>query len=222
MAGRRYVSGQGPVRTKPRIGVVTAIFMISLALLCDGLQIALSALASIKTIGIVFMPVAWLLSVAVMFTFFLWFTFARVNYFDRNLSVSIFAIVAEMVPFLNLLPSITFGVAALIFTSRHEDGKSSLFLRAKKRYEGMTEMEQVEARLGAKKRFARDQANRAAQRVAGREEQPKAPMDFASAEAELRRRRARNPDIEATLYDPEEEATRKDQEKRSTRRADWF
>lgn len=233
MASSRYVAGQGPVRTKPRIGIVTAILMVAVALMCDLFQAATSLLSSVEGVGFALLPLAWLASATTFSIFAVWFALLHVNYLDRNAAVRLFTIIvtfaAEFVPFFNVLPAITFGVVALINVTRYEDGKSGMFVRAKRRYLSMNADERAQAQHSAQVRFDRDQKSRVATQIRKRGgSSPSDRGDFESAEAELKARRIKRqqglnePAVEATFYDAEEEAMLRDVERRKNRRKDWF
>lgn len=113
-----------------RVSVLTALFMMIVALLFDMLQFFVSFLHALPVIGnaaaIVF---TWFLGVIATISFALWFTLLGVSYFGKNstkkLTVVIGATVAEMVPIINALPAITLGVAAIILIARSEDSKGA-------------------------------------------------------------------------------------------------
>lgn len=205
--------------------------MIAIALLCDVFQWIASLLASIEKFGLAFIPLVWVVSVGTFFIFLVWFAVLRVNYLERNTAVRLFTIIlafsVELVPFFNMLPAITFGVIALISTTRYEDGKSGLFVRAKRNYLHMNQAERLAVEHSAQERFVKDQGSLAALRVQKRVEKaggegPPNIERFEDAENELKRRRRQNPRIEATLYDAEEEAMMRNLEKQKTRKSNWF
>lgn len=122
----RYISGQGPVREKTRIGNITAGLMIGVALIFDAVQFFLSMLATIDAIGWGIVALAWFVSYLAFIIFGLWFFVCRINYFTGKQAalrlLSVFsAIVLEMMPLVMNLPAVTAGVVAVIVTSRIED-----------------------------------------------------------------------------------------------------
>ncbi len=122
----RYISGQGPVREKTRIGPLTAGFMVGFALLFDAIQFFLSLLATIDAIGWGIIALAWFVSCLAFIIFGLWFFICGINYFTGKQAalrlLSVFsAVVLELMPLVMNLPAVTAGVIAVIVTSRIED-----------------------------------------------------------------------------------------------------
>ena len=102
-------------KKKQRINAVTAGFMITVALLYDGVQFAL------VWIGIGFL-VNWLISVCAWLTFFFWFKSKGVSYAKpKNVLTAGVALLLEIIPVLNALPALTLSVLALIVITKSED-----------------------------------------------------------------------------------------------------
>lgn len=216
-------------KKKPRVGIITAWLMITAALVCDILQVALASFAAISTLGAIFIPFSWALSFSAFVSFWLWFMLLGVNYLDRNASARVLTMVlafaVEWVPVLNLIPAITLGVAAVIFTSRHADQRSGLFAKAHKRYAAMDAEKRALREAAARRAFMNDQQSLTAKRARKQGgAQPEGPYDFKKVEQELKERRTSGKDErqEAPLYDPKEEAARREREKRAARQQNWF
>ena len=103
-----------------RIHTITAGLMIGVAVLADGIQFLL-------TLTVVGSIVAMFVSTFVWIVFLIWFALCGVSYFDRGGAtrglIVIASAITELVPFINAVPAITFGVVALIMHSRAEDRK---------------------------------------------------------------------------------------------------
>lgn len=136
------------VQNGPRISNFTAVGMIGVALLFDSVQGLLFFMNAIPVVGTVLdVVVSPLITVAAWCWFLLWFALHRVNYFDRNgakkLLIMLASVVVELVPLINALPGITFGVVGLIVQTRFEDGQANALniigtaARAKSRLERM-------------------------------------------------------------------------------------
>jgi len=129
MAPGTDASGQagGP---KQRISILTAFCMVALALALDAAQdfaIFLNALPVIGTaIDVVF---SWFIAALAAIIFGVWFALLRVNYFTgkkaaTKMLIMFSSVVVELIPFLDALPAITFGVVALIIQTRIEDSET--------------------------------------------------------------------------------------------------
>jgi hypothetical protein len=63
--------------------------------------------------------------------FFIWFAVLGVNYSGKNgatkMLISLASFIVELIPIIDALPAITFGVAALIVQTRLEDDPRALF-----------------------------------------------------------------------------------------------
>lgn len=112
---------------KERIGIATAIAMVGTALVLDGLQALLFFLNVLPAIGQVLDVVgSWFISFLAVIIFGLWFALCRVNYFTgkkagMKLLIMLSTVVVELIPILDAIPAITFGVVALIIQTRIED-----------------------------------------------------------------------------------------------------
>ena len=105
---------------KHTIGNVTAGFMITVALLMDGVQFLL-------TLSVLLVPLSWLVTFFSIILFWLWFVLSGVKYSGTNggkrLLIMLGTAVAELVPFINALPAITAGVIGTIVQTRLEDAR---------------------------------------------------------------------------------------------------
>ena len=102
-----------------RVGMVTAIFMVGLAVLVDIAQffLTLTVLLALGSLFLTFLAAS---------IFFVWFLILGVSYFGgRKAGVKILAaaggLVAELVPVINALPATTVAVVTVIAISRIED-----------------------------------------------------------------------------------------------------
>lgn len=107
---------------KHKIGNVTAIFMVLLALIADGLQFLL-------TLAVILIPLSLLLTFLCGIGFALWF-FLLGAYSgkgaEKKVLTSLVSVVAEIIPVINAIPAITAGVVINIALSRMDDAHISL------------------------------------------------------------------------------------------------
>ena len=138
---------------KHKIGNVTAIFMVLLALIADGLQFLL-------TLAVILIPLSLLLTFLCGIGFALWF-FLLGAYSgkgaEKKVLTSLVSVVAEIIPVINAVPAITAGVVINIVLSRMDDAHISLAKPNPKK-------------MLAAARTARMQAARSNLRERGREE----------------------------------------------------
>lgn len=109
-------------KKKHKIGNVTAIFMVLLALIADGLQFLL-------TLAVILIPLSLLLTFLCGIGFALWF-FILGAYSgkgaEKKVLTSLVSVVAEVIPVINAVPAITAGVVINIVLSRLDDAHISL------------------------------------------------------------------------------------------------
>jgi hypothetical protein len=105
-----------------RIGGVTAGLMI-------GTAIAFDAVQGLLTLTVVGSLLSFLVTIVAGIIFALWFMFNGVSIFGQNAAkkalISLSSFVVELVPLIDALPAITFGVVALIAQARTEDMKKN-------------------------------------------------------------------------------------------------
>lgn len=112
---------------KQRISVVTAICMVALAVIFDGIQDILLFINVLPVIGqVIDVVFSWFISFLAAVSFGVWFALLRVNYFSgrksgQKLLVMFSSIIVELIPYIDALPAITFGVVSLIIITRIED-----------------------------------------------------------------------------------------------------
>ena len=111
---------QATPEKKNRIGLITALALVLVALLFDGAQFLVGL---IPFIDIVLLPVV---GITASIIFWLWFLLidpslmSGVKAFKNQLAMAGMTI-ATVIPFLDMLPEITAGVVAVIIISRAED-----------------------------------------------------------------------------------------------------
>lgn len=124
---QNQTSSVSRTKSKNRVGVITAGFMVGIALLFDLLQFLFSMLHVIPFIGTqIAIGVTWFITVLALGIFGLWFTLLGVKYFTgkqvQAKLVALFGPIAlELIPLVGALPAITAGVVVLIVISRYED-----------------------------------------------------------------------------------------------------
>ena len=107
---------------KRRIGTITAVFMVTLAVIIDLVQFLLNLT--------VFLALASLyLTFLAASIFGIWFALLGVSYFSGKKSglkmiAAIGGLFTELVPFINALPATTVSVIAVILISKVEDRSS--------------------------------------------------------------------------------------------------
>jgi len=102
------------------INNITAIFIISVALLFDGTQAFLDLFHIIPIVGNIFVAVAnWIISVLALFVFWFWFFIngVRFNSPKRMLTMG-GSFIIELIPILDMLPAWTLAVVLIILTAR--------------------------------------------------------------------------------------------------------
>ncbi len=115
-----------PSAPKERISILNAVSMIGFALFCDGIQGFAVFLNGVPAIGtIIDVAFSWIISIFATVVFGVWFAICGV-YGGQNASkkmlIMFSTVVVELVPIIDALPAITFGVVALIIQTRIEDG----------------------------------------------------------------------------------------------------
>lgn len=114
-------------RPKQRISIVAAFSLVAVALVFDSTQDLALFLIVLPGIGAAFdIVISWLVSTLAAIVFGVWFAILGVNYFTgkapaKKLLIVLGCLIVELVPFLDALPAITFGVVALIIQTRLED-----------------------------------------------------------------------------------------------------
>lgn len=104
----------------------TALVMVLLAVFFDGLQDFFLLFNLIPIVGFILSALfSWLVTIFSTVIFGLWFFLCGVSYTDRKaatkLLIILSSVVVELIPIIDALPAITFGVVALIIVSRIED-----------------------------------------------------------------------------------------------------
>jgi hypothetical protein len=125
-AGAVQASAAGPVTGKPkhRVGNVAMMLMLMASILLDGVQILLQFIPIIGQI------ISLLLGVLAAVFFALWFMLLGVNYFSGKkagvkLAAVFSSVIVEIIPIVDALPAISFGVLAVIMASRSEDKRNA-------------------------------------------------------------------------------------------------
>lgn len=109
-------------KKKHKIGNVTAIFMLLLAAIADGLQFLL-------TLSVLLIPLSLLLTFLCGVGFALWFLILGAysgKGAEKKILTSLISSVAELIPLINAVPAITAGVLINIALSRLDDAHISL------------------------------------------------------------------------------------------------
>jgi hypothetical protein len=111
---------------RQRIGFLTALLMVLLALIFDGVQFLVLILIVVPGIGFVLQLVSYLITGIAFVTFLLWFTLCGVSLIKgkraaMKMITALASCIVELVPLLDAIPTITFGVVALIIQTRIED-----------------------------------------------------------------------------------------------------
>lgn len=123
-----------PSEKKQTIGTFTAMALVGVAILFDGLQI-IATFLHILPIPLVATALATLIpfyiSIVAQMIFFMWFALLGVNanagnrVFSKRFFIAMGTFIAEFVPLINALPVITVSVISLIAVSRAEDALGS-------------------------------------------------------------------------------------------------
>jgi|CXWL01.1.fsa_nt_gi hypothetical protein len=108
----------------PRVGNITAFFMILIAFVLDLVQFLFVWIPGVDVV------VGYLAAFFALCGFGVWFAVLRVNYFSGKRSgakvLSLFTGTAvELIPIIDALPAITAGVIGIIVSSRSEDALES-------------------------------------------------------------------------------------------------
>jgi hypothetical protein len=118
-------------RKKHKIGNVTALVMVMLAVLFDIAQFGATFLHVVPAIGnAAAIVIAWFIAILSISTFALWFALSGVNYISgrgagRRMLIALSAVIVELVPIIDALPGITIGVIGIIIESRISDAQRS-------------------------------------------------------------------------------------------------
>jgi hypothetical protein len=110
-----------------RISVLTAVFMVAVAIGLDAAQDLALFLNALPVIGTAMdIVVSWFIGALAAIVFGVWFALLRVSYFTgkkaaTKMLIMFSSVVVELIPFVDALPAITFGVVALIIQTRIED-----------------------------------------------------------------------------------------------------
>lgn len=111
-------------KTARRITNASASLMLGTALFYDGIETVLSLiLYSIPYVGVVLEAGAGLIiSLFFSLTFYVWFTIKGVRFMKWRRALPVLAaIVVELIPILDILPSRVFSMLIIIFLTRLED-----------------------------------------------------------------------------------------------------
>lgn len=104
--------------TEHKIGNASAVAMLSVAVLVDGLQ----ALLTLTVVGSV---LAVFITFTAAFGFWLWFTLHGVKYTGngagKKVLIGLGSVVAELIPFINAIPATTAGVLGIIIAERAKE-----------------------------------------------------------------------------------------------------
>lgn len=120
---------RGAENKEVRIGNVTAVLLIMVALLFDLAQFVITVIFGFVPLagpGLI-ITATWFISMFAQIAFAIWFALlhvrggARQTAFAIRMLVYISVFVVELVPIINSIPAITLGVVALIVLSRAED-----------------------------------------------------------------------------------------------------
>lgn len=109
-------------KKKHKIGNITAIFMLLLAAVADGLQFLL-------TLSVLLIPLSLLLTFLCGIGFALWFLILGAysgKGAEKKILTSLVSMVAEFIPVINAVPAITAGVLINVALSRLDDAHISL------------------------------------------------------------------------------------------------
>jgi hypothetical protein len=111
-------------RPKHRVGNVAMTLMLITSILFDGVQILL------QFIPIIGQVISLLLGVFAAAFYAIWFMLLGVPYFKGKkagvkLAAAFSSVIVEIIPIVDALPGITFGVLAVILASRSEDKKQA-------------------------------------------------------------------------------------------------
>ena len=123
------VQTQSSTRAAPeyRISTMTWIFMTSVAVVFDLLQILVTLLAVVLApLAVLTIPITG----AALCIFWLWFMINGVSYLSGNkmglkLTSALSSSIVELVPVLSALPGVTIGVTGVIIASRIEDAEKA-------------------------------------------------------------------------------------------------
>lgn len=146
-----------------RIGILSAVLMTVTALLFDGMQIFSTFVLNFVVPGSGFVGAEFVSFISVV-AFGIWFGVKGVSYFDRNGAMKVIimltSVIVELVPIIDAIPAITFGVVSLILITRAEDGKPGLFgileTVSGNRKAAMNDTQKVAAQKRADARIERD------------------------------------------------------------------
>ncbi len=114
-------------RPKQRINTMVATSMVAVALCLDGLQTLMFFLNGIPAVGTV---IDFVVSTFISFTaaaiFGIWFALLGVKYFSgknaaKKTLIVMSSFIVELIPLIDALPAITFGVVAVIVQTYAED-----------------------------------------------------------------------------------------------------
>lgn len=127
---------------KHKIETVPAFFLLSLAILFDGIQFLLT----LTVVGSLF---SFLVTIIAALVFGLWFALLGVNYFGKGgatkLLTALGSTVIELIPIVDALPGISLGVAALIAQTRVEDAREAADLKARQHKQQQVQLRQQQA-----------------------------------------------------------------------------
>lgn len=108
--------------TEHKVGNGAAAAMLTVAVLIDGIQ----ALLTFTVIGSI---VATLITFLASFGFWLWFALHGVKYTGKDAGkkalIVLASVIAELVPFVNMLPATTAGILGIILTERVKEAKEA-------------------------------------------------------------------------------------------------
>ena len=106
-----------------RITAASAVLMLGTALFYDGIETVLSLILYASIYLAPLEPgIAFLISGLFSLTFYIWFTIKGVRFMTwRRILPQLAALVIELVPVLDLLPSRVFSILIIIFLTRLED-----------------------------------------------------------------------------------------------------
>ncbi len=111
-----------PQEVRRKISTLNAIWIISIAVICDCLQFLLTLGVISSIFNILITIIAWTI-------FAVWFFLLGINYFKGKKAMSkvlsVFgSLIVELIPILDALPTLTIGVVGIIWSSRKEEAEA--------------------------------------------------------------------------------------------------